>query len=698
MMGVMTTNITLPVPKAAVVSLVLCSVFAATGLNAQWILVDSVSFTDLVPAGEQCHISLESSPCSIGVVPACDNLTPDAEAAVAIAPGWLRSALRDNFRRLDETSQNLHAALIINAVYPYIDEICFEVAHIAPEILSASGSTDVLLENVESLYAIDSGLDYADIVDYGGEDYYSTVLYRVLEGEDVVELELPRDIYYWHIVHPKLHKETPGYINPATGLPADPPTGVFWRDFLMNHNDTGYPLLRTCLESCSVLWKCQQNTVDNGAVGALTQWIKDVMTFQSNPHHDQPVRIYHQHIGTCSVHSYLTSAAARAALIPAAVTAMYSDNHKINEFWERRWIAWEPVNTFIDYPEGYENWGWDVATVFSWRGDSFIWDTTERYTDVCTLDVNVTDSEGHPVDGVKIKILSEPCVAIWGSTAGWTGRDGHKRFFLGDNRDFDARAASGIGGYPPVGLETIITGSVAGVRYEWNVTLPGTIPVTGVSPDTLPANPTDDYRLVVEYSVPSEVLYGKNFDDRNRFSEPISPGHIDFFICNEVNFNSYIAGESFDAFEIRRDSSGDTVDFVLPASEPWCAVFSNSESVVLTQELEVTASLYTRPSGTEGQLREPDASLALRPGHPNPFSLETHIAFVVPHAGETEVAIYDVSGRKRRTLATGFHMAGEHTVVWDGQDDDGRRVASGVYFCDVRTGDCRRVGKILVTR
>jgi len=89
---------------------------------------------------------------------------------------------------------------------------------------------NVLIENVEYLYEIDDYLRYADIIDYEGENYYSTTKYKILEQGVIKEIELPREIYYWYIVHPKLHKETPDYIDPDSGEPSDPPKGVFWRE------------------------------------------------------------------------------------------------------------------------------------------------------------------------------------------------------------------------------------------------------------------------------------------------------------------------------------------------------------------------------------------------------------------------------------------------------------------------------------
>ena len=676
-----------------------CFIFGSTNIFAEWILVDSTSFTKLVPVGEKCYISANSGTSYLELCLPSDNLTQDAETAVNIAPNWLKMDLRDNFRRLSETNQNLYAGLIINAVYPYIDEICFEVAHISPQTLSSSMSSQVLIENVESLYEIDNYFDYVEIVDYDGDDYYSTTVYKVFDEGSIQEIELPKEIYYWYIVHPKLHKEIPNYINPSNGNPASPPTGVFWRDYLINHNDSGYPLLRSCLDTCNVLWKCEQNTVNNGAVGALTQWIQDVMTFQSYPHHDQPVRIYHLHIGTCSVHSYLTSAAARAALIPTVVDVMYSNNHKINEFWDRRWIAWEPVNTYIDYPQGYENWGWDIAATFNWRGDSFILDATEKYTEVCTLNVNVTDNNGKNVDGARIKIYSSPCVS-WGCTAGWTDHNGQKRFLLGDNRTFTAQVTSNIGNYPQSGMETIITNSAAGVYYNWNVTLPGTIPTIDVSLDTLPSNPTDDYRMVIEYNLPREILYGYNFDDNNCFSESSSPGHIDFFICDEDNFNNYTSSQNFSAFEIHQNSSGNSIDFVLPSLDSWHAVFTNETNMTMTEELQVTAKLYQNITAVvpEQEIKKLFTKISLYPNYPNPFNPETQITFYISRADETELAIYNVSGQKVRTLVCGFHTAGEHTAIWNGKDDNGNEVSSGIYFYRLESNNIVKIRKAVLIK
>lgn len=71
----------------------------------------------------------------------------------------------------------------------------------------------------------------------------------------------------------------------------------------------------------------------------------------------------------------------------------------------------------------------------------------------------------------------------------------------------------------------------------------------------------------------------------------------------------------------------------------------------------------------------------LRAAAPNPFHSRTSLAYELDAAGPVWHRLYDATGRAVRTLARGTHReAGSHVVPWDGRDDDGRLVPSGVYF------------------
>lgn len=79
-----------------------------------------------------------------------------------------------------------------------------------------------------------------------------------------------------------------------------------------------------------------------------------------------------------------------------------------------------------------------------------------------------------------------------------------------------------------------------------------------------------------------------------------------------------------------------------------------------------------------GAVAYPQAG-ALRQNHPNPFNASTVIGVSLPRAGRVELAVYNALGQRVRTLVRGELPAGSHEVAWDGVDERGRPVGSGVY-------------------
>ena len=82
---------------------------------------------------------------------------------------------------------------------------------------------------------------------------------------------------------------------------------------------------------------------------------------------------------------------------------------------------------------------------------------------------------------------------------------------------------------------------------------------------------------------------------------------------------------------------------------------------------------------------------------PNPFRSETKLAFSLP-GGPVTACVYDVTGRKVQTLLDRVVGVGEREVRWDGTDDRGRPVASGVYFVRVETSDEAGILRVVLIR
>ncbi len=83
---------------------------------------------------------------------------------------------------------------------------------------------------------------------------------------------------------------------------------------------------------------------------------------------------------------------------------------------------------------------------------------------------------------------------------------------------------------------------------------------------------------------------------------------------------------------------------------------------------------------------------------PNPFNPTTTIRFTLVERGHAEVVIYDSAGRHVRTLLDDIRPQGSHQLVWDGRDDRGRPVASGIYLSRLRAGASDQSRKMILIK
>ena len=92
------------------------------------------------------------------------------------------------------------------------------------------------------------------------------------------------------------------------------------------------------------------------------------------------------------------------------------------------------------------------------------------------------------------------------------------------------------------------------------------------------------------------------------------------------------------------------------------------------------------------------APFSLAQNAPNPFNPVTAIKFTIPHDSEAFLAVYDVSGRRIRTLVDRRLRADFYRVEWDGTNDEGRQVASGIYFYRLTAGPYSQSRKMVLLR
>ncbi|HYV50689.1 MAG TPA: FlgD immunoglobulin-like domain containing protein, partial [Dongiaceae bacterium] len=81
-----------------------------------------------------------------------------------------------------------------------------------------------------------------------------------------------------------------------------------------------------------------------------------------------------------------------------------------------------------------------------------------------------------------------------------------------------------------------------------------------------------------------------------------------------------------------------------------------------------------------------------------PFAASTNITFELTGRDQVRLAVFDVSGRRVKTLVNEPLGAGEHSVPWNGRDDRGQQVAPGLYMYRLEAGPLLKVGKALKSR
>ncbi len=91
-------------------------------------------------------------------------------------------------------------------------------------------------------------------------------------------------------------------------------------------------------------------------------------------------------------------------------------------------------------------------------------------------------------------------------------------------------------------------------------------------------------------------------------------------------------------------------------------------------------------------------SFRLEQNYPNPFNPSTTISYQLPKAASVKIVIYDLTGRQVRALVNIRQEAGSYSVLWDGRDQAGQAVASGLYIYHLRAGRFTQTRKMLIVK
>ena len=89
---------------------------------------------------------------------------------------------------------------------------------------------------------------------------------------------------------------------------------------------------------------------------------------------------------------------------------------------------------------------------------------------------------------------------------------------------------------------------------------------------------------------------------------------------------------------------------------------------------------------------------SLQHNYPNPFNSETTIPYAVGIDGLVTIHLYDLAGQRIRTLVQGEHQTGTYKVTWDGRDNSGRSVSTGVYLVHLLSRGYTEMSKVTLIK
>jgi hypothetical protein len=184
--------------------------------------------------------------------------------------------------------------------------------------------------------------------------------------------------------------------------------------------------------------------------------------------------------------------------------------------------------------------------------------------------------------------------------------------------------------------------------------------------------------------------------------DPSHPEHV--FAGGTMGENSFALYESFDG--------GDRWAEILPEKVPEVEVAGITSMVADTIDGQCTVYMGTSGSGMflyrseTVRIDDPERNVtpqyfSLYQNYPNPFNSNTDIRYQIPDVSSpiyTTLRIYNIPGQEIRTLIDEAQGPGYYTVTWDGKNNQGRNVSSGIYLYQLKVGNNMRLERMVMIK
>jgi hypothetical protein len=250
--------------------------------------------------------------------------------------------------------------------------------------------------------------------------------------------------------------------------------------------------------------------------------------------------------------------------------------------------------------------------------------------------------------------------------------------------------------------DTLIPGLAVGLFFDWDV---GDYTTNTGGMDTaykvfyMYDSPDPAFRFGVMGLPSTSPVQGYQLLDNNVYVYPTNDLVDDsvWSIMTSGNFSTTGAGAPDDHSMLLTLSYGDLDSGATRVEE--FALFGYDTTLVTTDSLarliDATVTSVRNIRAETGNLPE---SYQLEQNFPNPFNANTLIRFSVPRESHVRLDVFDILGRRVKTLVDERLTAGYKQVTWDGRNEHGDQVASGVYFYRIKSDESQKTRKMVLLK
>ncbi len=225
-----------------------------------------------------------------------------------------------------------------------------------------------------------------------------------------------------------------------------------------------------------------------------------------------------------------------------------------------------------------------------------------------------------------------------------------------------------------------------------------------------------NFELSFRNGLPGTPVFTGRYWSNDLSAAPIIQDTLDATTAHVGKWRRIILERSKTKFAMAVKNENDQMMFTKTIDAPKPPIMAGAPLRIGRSHFDVTNNYYVGPfrglidnvkvynypaagiiTGVAGENEVP-LTFALEQNYPNPFNPTTRIVYTIPTALQTNLVVYDLLGRRVKTLVNEVQHAGQHSIQWEGVTEDNISVASGVYFVRLTAGDFVKTVKMMLMR